>query len=326
MFRLDFLNCRSDGEASPSANMSIFFDIPRPVSETARKVTSAESTACRRQESLMSERLEELREIVENPGTIDLGPAETQSRSSSAARGGATLAERRRVATERLSEQFVRALQDAVLRDEADLAGTVLAAMRDTRVRSHDVIDQYIPEVARRLGEDWHQNRRSFADVTIGTARLQCLLREMAAQGPGDAIRDADAPGVAVIVLENEFHTLGAMVLGQQLRRAGVSVQMIVGQTEAEIVQSVAQDRFDAILVSVSRPERLASVRKLVEKLRDATVTATPVVIGGRAVGDEGEIRTLTGADHVATDAQDALLKCGLRTYLQGAGLRANTA
>lgn len=274
----------------------------------------------------MSERLEELREIVENPGPIDIGRPDARALSIGAPGTGGTLADRRRAAAARLSEQFVAALQEAVLCDDADLGETIPAAMREARVRSHDVIDHYIPEVARRLGEDWHENRRSFADVTIGVARLQCLLREMAALGPGDAIRDADAPGVAVIVLENEFHTLGAMVLGQQLRRAGVSVQMLVGQTEAEIVQSVAQDRFDAILVSVSRPERLASVRKLVEKLRNATINATPVVIGGRAVGDEGEIRTLTGADHVATDAQDALLKCGLTTYLRGAGLRESTA
>lgn len=274
----------------------------------------------------MSERLEELREIVENPGPIEIGRAEAQLLPMTASGSGGTLAERRRATAARLSEQFAAALLEAVLRDEADLGETVLAAMREARVRSHDVIDHYIPEVARRLGADWHENRRSFADVTIGVARLQCLLREMAAHGPADPIRDTDAPGVAVIVLENEFHTLGAMVLGQQLRRAGISVQMIVGQTEAEIVQSVAQDRFDAILVSVSRPERLASVRKLVEKLRNATLNATPVVIGGRAVGDEGEIRTLTGADHVATDAQDALLKCGLKTCLQGAGLRASSA
>jgi methanogenic corrinoid protein MtbC1 len=271
----------------------------------------------------MTDRLYELREIVEDPGAIEIVPDDAPK-----ARSDDVLAVRRLPeATSALEhDQFTAALLDAVLRDDGDVCARVRSAMQDARVRTHDVIDHYVPDAARRLGLDWHENRRSFADVTIGVARLQGLLRDLVAQMREDAVRDANAPGVAVVVMENETHTLGAMVLGQQLRRMGISVQLVIGQTEAEIMQSVAQDHFDAILVSVSRAECLASVRKLVEKLRNATVAPTPVVIGGLAVGDEGEIRVLTGADHVATDAKDAVQKCGLTTFHRGAGLRASTA
>lgn len=271
----------------------------------------------------MSDRLHELREIAEDPGAIEIA-----TESSSTLRATGVVAARRLPEAPSAEEvdQFTIALLDAVLGDDGEVHDRVRACMQAARVRLHDVIDHHVPEAARRLGRDWHDNRRSFADVTIGVARLQGLLRDLVAQMREDAVRDADAPGVAVVVMENEFHTLGAMVVGQQLRRMGISVQLVIGQTEPEILQSVAQDHFDAILVSVSRTECLASVRKLVEKLKNATVAPTPVVIGGLAVSDEAEIRVLTGADHVATDARDAVQKCGLRTSHRGASLRASTA
>jgi methanogenic corrinoid protein MtbC1 len=271
----------------------------------------------------MSDRLHELREIAEDPGAIEIVP-----HTSAALRSAGVVAARRLPEAPSAEDQgqFTAALLEAVLRDDGDIHDRVRESMQAARVRVHDMIDHYVPEAARRLGQDWHDNRRSFADVTIGVARLQGLLRDLVAQSREDAVRDASAPGVAVVVMENEFHTLGAMVLGQQLRRMGVSVQMVIGQTEAEILQSVAHDHFDAIFVSVSRAECLASVRKLVEKLKNATVAPTPVVIGGLAVRDEGEIRVSTGADFVATDARDAVQKCGLKISHPGASLRVSTA
>ena len=263
----------------------------------------------------MSDRLELLRGIAEDPGTLGVLDSEAPPSVSEAPRRAPAL-----------SESLVDMLLDDVLGADDDDHATLMRLLREARVGLDDVVDLYVPEAARRLGEDWHCNRRSFAEVTIGTARLQGLLREIVALRGDDYRRDASAPGLAVIVLENEFHTLGAMVVSQQLRRQGASVQMIIGQTEPEILQSVSQHEFDAILISVSRSECLASLRKLVEKLRQATSRPTPVVVGGAAIGDENEIRILTGADHVASDAREALRKCGLKTFHQGAGLRANSA
>lgn len=279
----------------------------------------------------MTDRVEMLRGIAEDPGVIDIdhpGPEARAAQSVRAARRGAAGARAGGRADQAgaMSERLLATLLDAVLTEPEDRCAVVKDALREANVGMSEAVDIYIPEIARRLGADWHENRRSFADVTIGTARLQSLLREMSGWGAPDPVRDADAPGVALIVLENEFHTLGALVLGQQLRRHGVSVHLIVGQTEAEILQSVAQDRYDAVLISVARSECLASLRKLVDKLRHAISHPAPVVVGGVAIGDESETRILTGADHVAADAREALRKCGLKTYLQGAGLRASSA
>ena len=50
------------------------------------------------------------------------------------------------------------------------------------------ICEKYIPAVARQMGDDWCTDDLSFTTVTIGTARLQYLLREIG------RIRDAGRP------------------------------------------------------------------------------------------------------------------------------------
>ena len=49
-----------------------------------------------------------------------------------------------------------------------------LAALRISRT---DIIDQCVPQVATTLGDDWVQDRMSFAQVTLASARLYGLCK-----------------------------------------------------------------------------------------------------------------------------------------------------
>lgn len=211
-----------------------------------------------------------------------------------------------------LSRHFVELLRDNAVSESHGQAGAILKAMRDARISDAEIVDHYIPEAARSLGADWHASRRSFADVTIGTARLQSLLRDFAEEEPTESARVA-APGIALVVMPGEFHTLGAMVLGCQLRRLGASVRIFMGESADEICDAIAADQFDAVLLTISRDDVLASVSKLAERLRMLMSEGVPLVVGGRVCGDETAVKGLSGADHVANDAEDAFRKCGLK-------------
>jgi methanogenic corrinoid protein MtbC1 len=214
-------------------------------------------------------------------------------------------------------------LKAAVLEEDAALRVRAVGAMRAAGLPLRDIMDVCIPEAARLLGAEWHDNTRSFADVTIGTARLQALLRELGEEECREFDCDALGPGVAVVVLEHEAHTLGSSLLCQQLRRLGASVQLLVGQCDADVVRCVAEAQFDAVLISAARSEALASARKLVDKLKAPAAFPVPIVIGGAVVSREPDVKMQTGADHVATDAKDALVRCGLKISPQGALRRA---
>ena len=181
------------------------------------------------------------------------------------------------------------------------------------------------PEAARRLGEAWCSDGAGFADVTIATARLQRSLRMLAEAPRSRRPMGRAEASVLVAVIEGEYHTLGAMVLTEQMRRRGVSVRLLLGEGDATILDTVADGHFDAIFLSVAVAEKLAHVRDLVEKTRRVAQHGVPVVVGG-AIGQFGpDIKTVTGADHVATDAREALRLCGLTISHHGADQRLTT-
>jgi MerR family transcriptional regulator, light-induced transcriptional regulator len=242
-----------------------------------------------------------------------------------ASRALGVLASKRVPAASLLSERFVDALSEAVRSNDPVRRLSVVRDMLDARIRLEDIADFYIPEVARRLGAAWCDDHMSFADVTIGSARLQSLLKEVDAAWLHGAPLEPDAPGLLVVVQAEEFHTLGAMVMCGQLARHGVSVKLAMGPSESEILRTVAAGQFDAIFLSVAQSEGVAQLRKLVDKIRAAAVRPTPVVIGGSVLARVADVKTKTGADHATTDVKEALRACGLKISVPGARRRATS-
>ncbi len=189
--------------------------------------------------------------------------------------------------------------------------------MRAAGIPWEDFADLYIPEAARRLGALWCEDELGFADVTIGTARLQAMLRDTLPDPEARNVASAFAPGVLVAVRRDDYHTLGAMVAAARLRRAGVSVRLSLGQPDAEIVRLLARGAHDALFLSASCSRTLDSLRDLIEKVRTGAGRSVPVVVGGTILLSDGDVRARTGADFALTDPLEALRLCGLRVPRQ---------
>ncbi|TCP39139.1 cobalamin B12-binding domain-containing protein [Rhodovulum marinum] len=206
-----------------------------------------------------------------------------------------------------------------ILRGGKSIHTDSIAELRRNGADVSAILDGYIPAAARELGERWCRDELSFADVTIGAARLQAILRELSAPWVTDAMTPADAPNVMLIVPLEEYHTLGGMTATSQLRRMGISVCLCLGQSEDEILQKVASRRFDMIAISVSCRHKLDAARRLVGQLRAAAEDHVPIVIGGRVAEGEDDVCALTGADHATADPREALKLCGVRVPVPAA-------
>lgn len=223
------------------------------------------------------------------------------------------------------SSPCIKALSDAVA--QSDIAFQhALARLRTSRKLSDaDVVDEVIPAVARQLGIDWHNNHRNFATVTIGTARLISTVRALSASWSADAFGDVRAPRIAMVVPEAEQHRLGAAVAASRFRRLGVSVQMIIGCSTAEAARTIAAGDFDMACISLATRERVEHARRMIQMLRRSASRVPPIVVGGAVHMDPFELRTQVGADHVASDPEEALRLCGITTGAAGPAWSART-
>lgn len=217
----------------------------------------------------------------------------------------------------------VRLISAVRQRDEAERDRVVTRLIKGG-VTIDELIDEHIPEAARRMGAAWCSDGMSFADVTIGSARLQGLLRDLIRRATPSHSSYPMAPQVLMVVRQDDHHTLGAMVATQKLRRIGVGVHMSIGEPDREILSLIAARDFDLVMVSSSGSEMLKTLGKFIKNARGRTDRAIPVAVGGTALVGTEDIAAMTGADFATADPEEALRRCGLTIPRQGARLLAH--
>ncbi len=211
-----------------------------------------------------------------------------------------------------LNESMLQRLMRAVAVPDPDGFAALRPEFKRAKISPSVVADHYIPEVARRLGRDWATDCATFADVTMGSARLQAILREIGRDWSADAAGSAEGPTLLVILPEGEQHTLGAMVLAARLRRNGVSVSLRIGDPAPVLATFVRDRSFDGALISVACHERLENSARLVKTLKDSTQGRLKIAVGGAVLETGAYCANATGADVVTNDIEVALAGLGL--------------
>ena len=211
-----------------------------------------------------------------------------------------------------LREPLVLALMAAVRTSNLNVLGSLKPDLKRARVSPEVFAECYIPEVARRLGLEWEYDTASFAEVTMGVARLQAILREMGGCWAADGYADALSGTMLLILPAQEQHTLGAMVVAGWLRRRGISVCLRIAPTEAELGALLAGHRFDGAMISVAANERLEVCAKLVKTLKNKTNGGLQVAVGGAVLERYEDVATVTGADIVTNDLSAVVQAFGL--------------
>ena len=209
----------------------------------------------------------------------------------------------------RLDNSLVDVLHSACTAPDPTALGVALKRFEQEQIPNDVTIDAYIPEVSRRLGERWCEDRAGFSEVTIGVARLQRLVRELTLARKPEPF-NPNSPGVAIVTVEEEYHTLGALILSDQLQRHGISARLIV----AAHAGSIDQGGFDAIFISMSHVETLENVRQFVNDLRKKKGWQAPIVVGGPILEVDDNAGKTTGADFATSDLFEALKLCRLKT------------
>lgn len=219
-----------------------------------------------------------------------------------------------------LSERFLSALSRAACNANPDARDQVVREMLGARISRFDIADLYIPEVARRMGEAWCDDGMSFAEVTIGVARLQGLLRDLTENWSVESRMYDDGLNIVVLMLADDFHTLGPMLVTSQLRRLGASVRLLLGRPTTEVKTVVQDQEFDLVLVSVAHVEKLVATGELVRVIRNNMLSPAPIVVGGPAIYYDDDAKATTGADHVSNDIKETLSLCGLTDRIKSHG------
>jgi methanogenic corrinoid protein MtbC1 len=210
-------------------------------------------------------------------------------------------------------------LNNAALSSTPDDCKTAIHEAVAQGTRPEDLADFYIPALAREMGERWCVDKLSFAGVTIGVSRLQAMLRELDPHWCGDQDLGPDAPSLLLVVPQEIYHTLGAIVLSGQLRRKGISVKLVLGGKPKDIAERISRTKYHAVFISSSQDVALEALRRIIDAVKTSTKNPPPIVVGGSILEIEAAdaITALTGADFATQIPDRALRLCGLKLASQ---------
>lgn len=213
-----------------------------------------------------------------------------------------------------LHEPTVLRIAAAAMNSDCFEAEETLRSCIDAGFSAEDLIDSYIPQVARLLGDGWCVDHLGFAEVTIGVARLQGHVRMLDQRTKRRELPPTEQPSVLLCVAPNCFHTLGPLIALSQFRRYGASVRLLLTQSADDLGDAMANTAYDLVALTATAHEQLEVLRDFVDIVRNRRENPPPIVVGGSILDVEAETHILVGADFAARTPREALTLCGLTT------------
>jgi methanogenic corrinoid protein MtbC1 len=168
----------------------------------------------------------------------------------------------------------------------------------------------FIEAVARMLGRKWVDGDCGFVDVTIGSARLQEIIRllsfEFRSRQPRPWI-----PYVVLLTPVGEQHTLAQHILGLLFDAMGWSNQILEGDALKGDMLRSAVKLADIVCIGWSNQRLKKEFQDIVATIRSLeTGSRTPIVAGGVAALDSVDFLVGLGIDCICDSVYSASRIC----------------
>jgi methanogenic corrinoid protein MtbC1 len=212
---------------------------------------------------------------------------------------------------------------ELIIRHDADVVEAYVRSLLQRGLDLETLLLHLLAPAARRLGLLWEADEITFVDVTIGTTRLQQLLRTFVL--PRRDHEDDCARRALFLPTPDEQHTFGLLMVTEFFRREGWDVHSGIDMTANDLRALIAERNFVLIGFSLSCERLINSLRSTIQMARRSSRNPSVLImVGGRIFAQDPSLRPWVGADLVATDAREALelAEGALRKTASGRGPR----
>ncbi len=204
----------------------------------------------------------------------------------------------------------VTAFALTILERDAAEAMSRIEALRERGASLEAIFLQLLAPAARTLGALWNEDLCDFTQVTVGSWRLQQLLRELSPSFTDPGYIPDPARRILLAPAPGEQHTFGLFMVAEFFRRAGWEVRAGPLESTAEMLDLVRHESFAVVGISAGGEARLDGLAAVIRSLRKASRNrAVGILVGGPSFVEQPELAALLGADASAVDGRHAVLQ-----------------
>lgn len=180
--------------------------------------------------------------------------------------------------------------------------------MLDRGATAEELYERLFAEAARKLGEMWGTDDCTFYDVTLGTGRIQRLVREFSHQFLADNAYPGSTGRLLLCSAADEQHSLGLAVLAEFFVRDGWDVHVGPGLGSEALLDRVRETDYHIIGFSVAVTSRIAKLQQDIRRVRQVSRNLDiRVMVGGSLITEDPSLAERIGADGFACDAAAAI-------------------
>lgn len=201
-------------------------------------------------------------------------------------------------------QRFIRIL----LSHDEQAAHAFAAELIERGVTTDRLYEGLFAEAARTLGEMWETDDCTFYDVTLGTGRIQRLIREFSHQFLADYVYPGSTGRLLLCSAADEQHSLGIAVLAEFFVRDGWDVHVGPGLGSEALLDKVRESDYNLLGFSVACTGRISKLQQDIRRARQVSRNRDiKVIVGGALITADPSLAERIGADGYATDASSAI-------------------
>lgn len=189
--------------------------------------------------------------------------------------------------------------------DEAALDAFVSATLR-RGIGPERFLVELVAPAARAIGQQWHDDKCDFVDVTLATGRLQRVVRRLGSRITGtEGGSTADRPLVLLSSPVGHGHTLGMLIVAEFFQADGWSVALGAPFERVPAPDFVASHFTHVVGFSLSLTDGAPTLREEIRRVRRRSMNpSVGILVGGPAILEDPDLVDFVGADASTVDAR----------------------
>ncbi len=194
----------------------------------------------------------------------------------------------------------------AALEGDARLAVDTVTAAIDDGMDLGDAYSGIVVPVQKELGRMWHAGELSVAQEHLVTSTTQRLLYVLSSRAPAV---EPNGRKALVAGVSGDVHDIALRALANMLELDGWQA-ICLGSDVPDTEIAAAADYFgvDVMLLSATLPQHLQGVERTISAVRELDDRRIPILVGGLAYHDTGDLWRRQGADGHSENLQGAVV------------------